>query len=85
MPRRTYSGEDVRKVLVNHGPFYIDRVTGDHYVLRWEPPEGHEGSDARTVIVPDHDELRTGTLRDIGEQAGMKDFQEFLGWLDRNL
>ncbi len=84
MTRRTYSGEDVRKVLVNNGPFYLARITGDHYILRWEPPEEH-GSEPRTVPVPDHDELSTGTLRAIGEQAGMKDFQAFLDWLDRNV
>lgn len=84
MARRTYSGEDVRKVLVNNGPFYIARITGDHYILRWDPPADHE-SDARTVPIPDHEEISTGTLREIGEQAGMKDFQEFLDWLDRNL
>mgnify|MGYP005860446383 FL=1 len=84
MARRTYSGEDVRKVLVNNGPFYVDRITGDHYILRWDPPANHD-SEARTVPVPDHEVLRTGTLREIGEQAGMKDFQAFLDWLDRNL
>lgn len=84
MTRRTYSGEDVRKVLVNNGPFHLARITGDHYILRWDPPEGHN-SEPRTVPVPDHDELSTGTLRGIGEQAGMKDFQAFLDWLDRNV
>lgn len=84
MTRRTYSGEDVRRVLVNNGPFYLDRITGDHYILRWEPPDGHN-SESRTVPVPDHDELSTGTLREIGDQAGMKDFQAFLDWLDRNV
>ncbi|MDZ7850736.1 MAG: type II toxin-antitoxin system HicA family toxin [Halodesulfurarchaeum sp.] len=52
-------------------------------MLRWEPPDGHDSA-ARTVPVPDHDELATGTLRSIGEQAGMKDFNKFLDWLDRN-
>jgi len=84
MSRRTYSGADVRKVLVNHGPFRLERIRGDHYILRWEPPAGHD-TDARTVPLPDHDELRTGTLKEIGEQAGMKDFDRFLDWLDRNV
>ncbi len=77
MSRGTYSGDDVIRVLVNHGPFYIDRITGDHVILRWEPPADY-ASNARTVPVPRHDELSTGTLRSIGEQAGMKDFQRFL-------
>jgi len=51
MARRTYSGKDVRKVLVNCGPFYVDRIRGDHYILRWDPPEGHD-TDARTVPCP---------------------------------
>ncbi|GAB7019640.1 type II toxin-antitoxin system HicA family toxin [Halostagnicola bangensis] len=84
MSRRTYSGDDVMKVLVNHGPFYLDRIKGDHFILRWEPPDDHD-SDARTVPVPRHDEVSTGTLKKIGEQAGMKEFQRFLDWLDRNL
>lgn len=85
MSRRTYSGEEVIQVLVNNGPFYLDRIEGDHYILRWEPPEDHTESEARTVPVPLHDELDTGTLRSIGEQAGMKDFGAFRDWLDRNL
>jgi len=84
MARRTYSGKDVRKVLVNCGPFYVDRIRGGHYILRWDPPEGHD-TDARTVPVPDHDEIRRGTLKEIGKQAGMKDFDKFLNWLYRNL
>ncbi|OIB56580.1 hypothetical protein BBD46_17270 [Natrialba sp. SSL1] len=84
MARGTYSGDDVMTVLVNHGPFYVDRVNGDHFILRWNPPEDHD-SDARSVIVPRHDEISTGTLKRIGDQAGMEDFQQFLYWLDRNL
>jgi len=32
----------------------------------------------RTVSVPLHDELATGTLKSIAEQAGADDFQAFL-------
>lgn len=78
-----FSGRDVRKVMVNSGIFEHVRTTGDHAILRWDPPEGHE-SDGRTVVVPLHDEINEGTLRDIGEQAGMKDFQAFKAWIDRN-
>jgi len=84
MARQTYSGKDVRKVLVNNGPFYLDRINGDHCILKWVPPEDHD-SKPRTVVVPDHDEIQRGTLKTIGEQAGMKDFNSFLDWLDRNL
>lgn len=77
------SGMDVVKVMVNSEIYEWRRTSGDHAILRWEPPEGHD-SEARTVPVPLHDEISQGTLRDIGEQAGMKDFQEFKGWIDRN-
>jgi predicted RNA binding protein YcfA (HicA-like mRNA interferase family) len=67
-----------------HGPFYLHDITGGHYILRWDAPEDH-ATDSRTVVVPNHDELRRGTLREIATQAGARDFQQFLDWLDRNL
>lgn len=78
-----FSGRDVVKVMVNSGIYEWVRTRGDHAILRWEPPEGHD-TEARTVPVPLHDELGDGTLREIGEQAGMKEFQEFKAWIDRN-
>lgn len=69
--------------MVNSGIYEWSRTNGDHAILRWEPPAGHD-SDARTVPVPLHDEIREGTLRDIAEQAGAKDFDEFCAWIDRN-
>lgn len=83
MSRGTFSGREVVKVMVNSGIYEWDRTNGDHAILRWEPPEDHD-ADARTVPVPLHDELDEGTLRSIGEQAGMKDFQRFVDWIDRN-
>lgn len=83
MSRGTFSGEEVVKVMVNSGIYEWDRTTGDHAILRWEPPEGHD-TDARTVPVPLHDELSTGTLRDIADQAGARDFQAFCDWIERN-
>ena len=47
------------------------------------PPDDHD-TEARTVPVPLHDELSEGTLKQIGKQAGMKDFQRFKAWIDRN-
>jgi predicted RNA binding protein YcfA (HicA-like mRNA interferase family) len=41
-------------------------------------------TDDRTVSVPQHDSIRTGTLRNIMEQAGGEDFEEFCAWIDRN-
>jgi predicted RNA binding protein YcfA (HicA-like mRNA interferase family) len=78
-----FSGQEVVKVMVNSGIFEWDRTRGDHAILRWEPPDGHD-ADARTVPVPLHDEIDTGTLRSIAEQAGAKDFQEFKDWIERN-
>lgn len=83
MTHRPFSGRDVVKVLVNSGIFEWVRTRGDHAILRWEPPDDHDAP-ARTVPVPLHDELSEGTLKDIGEQAGMKDFQEFKDWIDSN-
>lgn len=79
----TFSGDDVINVLVNVGPFHVDRINGDHYILKCDPPD-HHNTDPRTVVVPHHDELDTGTLNSIGKQAGMKDFGRFKDWIDRN-
>jgi predicted RNA binding protein YcfA (HicA-like mRNA interferase family) len=83
MSRAPFSGMEVVKVMVNSGIYEWVRTNGDHAILRWEPPEDHE-SDARTVPVPLHDELRRGTVRDIAEQAGARDFEAFCDWIDRN-
>lgn len=83
MPGRPFSGLEVVKVMVNSGIYEWVRTNGDHAILRWNPPEGHE-SEARTGPVPLHDELGTGTLRDIADQAGAKDFQNFCDWIDEN-
>jgi predicted RNA binding protein YcfA (HicA-like mRNA interferase family) len=83
MSRTTFSGRDVVKVMVNSGIREWVRTNGDHAILRWEPPDDHD-SDARTVPVPLHDELSEGTLRGIGEKAGMQDFDHFVEWIDRN-
>ncbi|MDL0131191.1 MULTISPECIES: type II toxin-antitoxin system HicA family toxin [Halobacterium] len=78
-----FSGRDVVKAMVNSGIYEWVRTNGDHAILVWNPPESHD-SPRRTVPVPLHDELREGTLKEIGEQAGMQDFQEFKAWIDRN-
>lgn len=83
MARRTFSGMEVVKVMVNSGIYAWVRTRGDHAILRWEPPDDHP-TDARTVPVPLHDELDTGTLRNIAELAGARDFDRFCAWIDRN-
>lgn len=74
MSRRTYSGEEIIKALGKWGFRRVDQ-TGDHVKLRYVDPNTGE---KRTVVVPLHDEVATGTLSDIAEQAGAKEFQEFL-------
>lgn len=83
MVGRDFSGDDVMKALVNKGDYWVDRVTGSHYILKWEAPDDHD-TDNRTVSVPRHDRLKTGTLKKIMEQAGGTDFQTFCEWVDRN-
>jgi len=75
MGRRTFSGEEVLKVLVNVGGFEWRRTTGDHAQLYYEHPTNED--DRRRVTVPLHDELRPGTLRDIAESAGARDVDAF--------
>jgi predicted RNA binding protein YcfA (HicA-like mRNA interferase family) len=82
MARRTFSGYEVAKVLVNAGGFEWIRTDGDHAQLRYEHPTNED--DVRRVTVPLHDELRTGTLRDIAADAGATDFTAFCQWIDRN-
>lgn len=78
-----FSGMEIVKVMVNSGIYEWERTRGDPAILRWEPPENHE-VEARTVPVPLHDEISEGTLREIADQAGAKDYQEFKAWIDRN-
>ena len=79
MARGTYSGEEIIKALRNWG-FRRVGQTGDHVKLRYKDPNTGE---IRNVTVPLHDELATGTLRSIAEQAGANDFQEFLDEMDK--
>ena len=80
MVTRDFSGRDIVKVLSGNGFKPVDR-TGSHVKLRYENADTGE---VRIVTVPMHDRIRTGTLRNIGEQAGMNDFEEFCAWIDRN-
>lgn len=82
MRRRTFSGREVVKVLVNAGGFEWRRTVGDHAQLYYEHPTNE--SDRRQVTVPLHDELRIGTLRDIADGAGANDFESCCEWIDRN-
>ena len=78
MSRGTYSGHEIIKALGKWGFRRVDQ-TGSHVKLRYRHPKTGE---KRTVTVPLHDELATGTLRGIAEQAGADDFQAFLDAID---
>jgi predicted RNA binding protein YcfA (HicA-like mRNA interferase family) len=80
---RDFSGHDIVKVLCNAGNFQWVRTTGDHAILKWHHPDGPE-VESRTVSVPLHDRVRTGTLRGIADDAGAQEFDEFCRWIDRN-
>lgn len=71
MNKRDFSGKNIIKVLVNKGNFRIERISGDHYILKWEHPIEDE---KRTVMIPNHKKIRIGTLHSIAEQAGAKKF-----------
>ena len=57
------SGRECAKALERAG-FQIVRRSGSHMILRRDEPFAQ-------VVVPDHRELHTGTLRDIIRDAGL--------------
>lgn len=59
------SGQEVCKVLEAHG-FHTVRQRGSNIVM-----QKSEDGDTTTIPVPDHSELRTGTLRSIIRQSGL--------------
>lgn len=66
MPKlRVLSAPEVCRILQNHG-FYKARQSGSHIVMKKATAEGE-----RVVIVPNHTELRRGTLKSVIEQSGL--------------
>jgi predicted RNA binding protein YcfA (HicA-like mRNA interferase family) len=57
------SGQELVKVLLQVG-FVVNRQRGSHIVLRRDVPYAR-------VVVPDHKNLRPGTLRQILTEAGL--------------
>ncbi|HEX3052646.1 MAG TPA: type II toxin-antitoxin system HicA family toxin [Aggregatilineaceae bacterium] len=57
------SGRDCAKALQKIG-FYEDHHTGSHIIMRRDDP-------ITTLSVPNHKELKKGTLRAIIRQAGL--------------
>lgn len=60
------SGQEVCAILERHG-FSRVRQRGSHIVMQRLTDSG-----TTTVPVPDHKELRTGTLRSIIRQSGLE-------------
>ncbi|MEE8346328.1 MAG: type II toxin-antitoxin system HicA family toxin [Dehalococcoidia bacterium] len=60
----TLSGKEVATRLEKAG-FVFVRQVGSHLILRRQEPTG------LTVTVPDHKELKKGTLKNILRQAGI--------------
>jgi len=62
---RVLSGRQVCAILAAHG-FREARRRGSHVIMQKAPPAG-----TITVPVPDHPELRIGTLQAIIRQSGI--------------
>ncbi|MCK6621362.1 MAG: type II toxin-antitoxin system HicA family toxin [Calditrichaceae bacterium] len=66
MPRlRVLSGKEVCKIMSEHG-FQQVRRKGSHIIM-----QKRERKTTITVPVPDHDELKAGTLSGIIRQSGL--------------
>jgi predicted RNA binding protein YcfA (HicA-like mRNA interferase family) len=76
MPRlKVISGSDCIKILCKHFGFAIIRQKGSHIILKKQTAAGFIGT-----VVPNHSELKIGTLKGILELAHIKEeeFKKFL-------
>ncbi len=64
------SGTDCIKILCKHFGFKVVRQSGSHIILKKETPDGPVGT-----VVPNHRELKLGTLRSILELADVDEFE----------
>jgi len=62
---RILSGKEVCTILANHGFFEVRR-RGSYIVMQKKLTHG-----TITIPVPDHDEIRIGTLHSIIRQSGL--------------
>ena len=69
------SGKDCVKILCNKFGFKIARQKGSHIVLKKESDKGSIGT-----VVPNHSELKIGTLKGILELGKIKE-DEFSKYL----
>jgi len=74
LPLKKISGKECVKILCNKFGFKIKRQRGSHIVLRKETSQGAIGT-----VVPNHEELKIGTLKGILELAKVneEDFGEY--------
>jgi len=79
MPTTDFSGRDIIKVLRKHGYQFVTR-TGSHVQMRYVANDG----EVRNVTVPMHDRIKTNTLRNIADQCGANDFDEWCRWIDEH-
>ena len=70
MVRTTFSGCEIIGVLVDFGYVLVSRE-GSDVRLRYENADTGE---VRLVDIPQHDEVRIGTLHSIADQCGAGDF-----------
>ncbi len=63
---RPLSGKEVCDILMRHGFLQI-RQRGSHIIM-----QKLEGGRTTTIPVPNHKELRPGTLRSIVRQSGLQ-------------
>ena len=71
MPLKKISGKECVKILCNKFGFKVKRQKGSHIILRKETSEGTIGT-----VVPNHKELKIGTLKGVLELAKIKE-EEF--------
>ena len=79
MQTADFSGRDVIRVLRKHDYEFVTR-TGSHVQMR----DVTETGNVRNVTIPMHDRISTGTLRNIADQCGAKDFEKWCRWIDEH-
>jgi predicted RNA binding protein YcfA (HicA-like mRNA interferase family) len=69
------SGKECLKILCNKFGFQVIRQRGSHVLIKKETPQGKIGT-----VIPQHKELKIGTLKAILEQAKIseEEFKEYI-------
>jgi predicted RNA binding protein YcfA (HicA-like mRNA interferase family) len=68
---RKVSGKECLKILCNKFDFKVVRQRGSHVLIKKDTPQGKIGT-----VIPQHKELKIGTLKAILEQAKVSE-EEF--------